>query len=48
MARIVSILDETISGMRVINAFNARKFLLNKVEQNGLSSESELVNFQEE
>lgn len=32
MARIVSILDETISGMRVINAFNARKFVVNKVE----------------
>jgi ATP-binding cassette, subfamily B, bacterial MsbA len=32
IARIVNILDETFSGMRVINAFNARKFLLNKVD----------------
>jgi subfamily B ATP-binding cassette protein MsbA len=32
IARIVNILDEAFSGMRVINAFNARKFLLNKVD----------------
>jgi ATP-binding cassette, subfamily B, bacterial MsbA len=33
MGRIVNILDEAFSGMRVINAFNARNFLLKKVEQ---------------
>jgi len=32
IGRIVNILDEAFSGMRVINAFNARKFLLNKVD----------------
>jgi subfamily B ATP-binding cassette protein MsbA len=32
MGRIVNILDEAFSGMRVINAFNARNFLLRKVE----------------
>lgn len=32
MGRIVNILDEAFSGMRVINAFNARKFLLGKIE----------------
>jgi ATP-binding cassette, subfamily B, bacterial MsbA len=32
MGRIVNILDEAISGMRVINAFNARKFVLRKIE----------------
>ena len=32
MGRIVNILDETFGGMRVINAFNARKFLLGKME----------------
>ena len=32
MGRIVNILDEAISGMRVINAFNARKFVLGKIE----------------
>jgi subfamily B ATP-binding cassette protein MsbA len=32
MGRIVNILDETFSGMRVINAFNARNFLLNKIK----------------
>jgi ATP-binding cassette, subfamily B, bacterial MsbA len=32
MGRIVNILDETFSGMRVINAFNARSFILKKVE----------------
>ncbi len=33
MGRIVNILDETFSGMRVINAFNARNFLLKKIDQ---------------
>ena len=32
MGRIVNILDEAISGMRVINAFNARKFVQQKIE----------------
>jgi subfamily B ATP-binding cassette protein MsbA len=32
MGRIVNILDEAFSGMRVIYAFNARNFLLKKVE----------------
>ena len=32
MGRIVNILDETFSGMRVINAFNARNFVLKKIE----------------
>ncbi|HEY9006664.1 MAG TPA: ABC transporter ATP-binding protein [Ohtaekwangia sp.] len=32
MGRIVNILDEAFSGMRVINAFNARGFLLRKIE----------------
>ncbi|HEY9046374.1 MAG TPA: ABC transporter ATP-binding protein [Ohtaekwangia sp.] len=32
MGRIVNILDEAFSGMRVINAFNARNFLLKKIE----------------
>ncbi len=32
MGRIVNILDEVFSGMRVINAFNARNFLVNKIE----------------
>lgn len=32
MGRIVNILDETFSGMRVIKAFNARDFILKKVE----------------
>ncbi len=33
MGRIVNILDETFSGMRVIFAFNARNFLLKKFDQ---------------
>ena len=33
MGRIVNILDEAFGGMRVINAFNARNFLLRKVEE---------------
>ncbi len=32
MGRIVNILDETFSGMRVIKAFNARNFILKKIE----------------
>jgi len=32
MGRIVNILDEVFSGMRVINAFNARNFLIQKIE----------------
>lgn len=32
MGRIVNILDETFGGMRVIKAFNARKFVLKKIE----------------
>lgn len=32
MGRIVSILDETFSGMRVIKAFNARRFIADKLE----------------
>lgn len=33
LGRIVNILDETFSGMRVINAFNARNFLLRKMDE---------------
>jgi subfamily B ATP-binding cassette protein MsbA len=33
MGRIVNILDETFSGMRVIKAFNARNFILGKMDQ---------------
>jgi subfamily B ATP-binding cassette protein MsbA len=33
LGRIVNILDETFSGMRVINAFNARNFLLKKIDR---------------
>ena len=33
MGRIVNILDETFSGMRVINAFNARNFILAKMDE---------------
>lgn len=32
MGRIVNILDETFSGMRVIMAFNARNFILKKID----------------
>jgi ATP-binding cassette, subfamily B, bacterial MsbA len=32
MGRIVNILDEVFGGMRVINAFNARNFLIKKIE----------------
>ncbi len=33
MGRIVNILDETFSGMRIVQAFNARPFLLKKIDQ---------------
>lgn len=33
LGRIVNILDETFSGMRVVKAFNARNFILNKIDQ---------------
>lgn len=33
MGRIVNILDETFSGMRVVNAFNARNFILKKIDR---------------
>ncbi|HLZ16201.1 MAG TPA: ABC transporter transmembrane domain-containing protein, partial [Cyclobacteriaceae bacterium] len=32
LGRIVNILDETFSGMRVVKAFNARNFIINKIE----------------
>src|SRR5882672_11284501 len=32
LGRIVNILDETFSGMRVIKAFNARNFVINKID----------------
>ena len=32
MGRIVNILDETFSGMRVIKAFNARNFIIKKID----------------
>jgi ATP-binding cassette, subfamily B, bacterial MsbA len=31
--RIVNILDETFGGMRIVNAFNARNFILNKIDK---------------
>jgi subfamily B ATP-binding cassette protein MsbA len=33
LGRIVNILDETFSGMRVVKAFNARKFVIDKIEE---------------
>ncbi len=33
MGRIVNILDETFSSMRVINAFNARNFIIGRMDQ---------------
>lgn len=33
LGRIVNMLDETFSGMRVINAFNARNFLIRKLDE---------------
>ncbi len=33
LGRILNILDETFSGMRVINAFNARNFVIDRIEK---------------
>ena len=33
LGRILTILDETFSGMRVIKAFNARKFVIDRIER---------------
>jgi ATP-binding cassette, subfamily B, bacterial MsbA len=33
LGRIVNILDETFSGMRVVKAFNARNFVIDKIEK---------------
>lgn len=33
VGRIVNILDETFSGMRVVKAFNARQFILNRIDE---------------
>ncbi len=33
LGRIVNILDETFSGMRVVQAFNARRFILKKIDE---------------
>ncbi|HEY0652161.1 MAG TPA: ABC transporter ATP-binding protein, partial [Chryseosolibacter sp.] len=33
VGRMVNVLDETFAGMRVVKAFNARRFILNKVDQ---------------
>src|SRR5258707_12277522 len=33
LGRIVNILDETFGGMRVVKAFNARKFILDKLDK---------------
>jgi ATP-binding cassette, subfamily B, bacterial MsbA len=33
LGRIVNILDETFSGMRVVKAFNARKYIMGKIEE---------------
>lgn len=33
LGRIVNILDETFSGMRVVKAFNARSYIMNKMEE---------------
>jgi len=33
LGRVVNILDETFSGMRVIKAFNARKYIMSKMEE---------------
>ncbi|MFN0188670.1 MAG: ABC transporter ATP-binding protein [Bacteroidia bacterium] len=37
LGRIVNILDETFSGMRVIKAFNARNFIIKKMEDESLN-----------
>ena len=36
LGRIVNILDETFSGMRVIKAFNARNFVIRKLEDESM------------
>lgn len=36
LGRIVNILDETFSGMRVIKAFNARNFVIQKIEDESM------------
>jgi len=36
LGRIVNILDETFSGMRVIKAFNARNFVIRKIEDESM------------
>jgi subfamily B ATP-binding cassette protein MsbA len=33
LGRIVNILDETFGGMRIVKAFNARSFILNKIDE---------------
>jgi subfamily B ATP-binding cassette protein MsbA len=33
LGRIVNLLDETFSGMRVVKAFNARRFVMNRLEE---------------
>ncbi len=33
LGRILNVLDETFSGMRVINAFNARNFVIDRIEK---------------
>ncbi|WP_276366365.1 ABC transporter ATP-binding protein [Chryseolinea sp. H1M3-3] len=33
LGRIVNILDETFGGMRIVNAFNARNFILRKIDK---------------
>ena len=33
LGRVVNILDETFSGMRVIKAFNAQQFITDKIDQ---------------
>jgi ATP-binding cassette, subfamily B, bacterial MsbA len=37
LGRIVNILDETFSGMRVIKAFNARNFIIKKMEDESIT-----------
>jgi subfamily B ATP-binding cassette protein MsbA len=36
LGRVVNILDETFSGMRVIKAFNARKYIVSKMEEENI------------
>ncbi len=33
LGRVVNILDETFGGMRVVKAFNARKYVISKMEE---------------